>query len=104
MEHALYGSCRDAVAFGDLADTQATLTILLDSGTVQHQGCSADSLAVETCAPHPGTDSLDDEIAFKFGDGADDDDDGAAQRTAGVDLFPEADELDSDSIEFVEHI
>ena len=43
-------------------------------------------------------------IAFEFGDRADDDDDGPAQRAAGVDLFPEADELDSDPVEFVEYI
>ena len=43
-------------------------------------------------------------LAFELGDGADDDDDGPAQRAAGVDIFPEADELDSDPVQLVEHI
>ena len=45
---------------------------------------------------------LDDKAAFEFGDGADDDDDGAAQRAAGVDLFAETEELDAQVIKFVE--
>ena len=104
LEHALYGGRRNAVASGDLADTLAALAILLDRGSVQHQGSSADSLAVQTGTPHAGADSFDDERPFQLGDSADDHDDGAAQRSAGVDLFPEADELDSDSVELVEHI
>ena len=44
-------------------------------------------------------------IAFEFGDGADDDDDGAAQWAAGVDLFSEAEtNSTADPVEFVEHI
>jgi len=73
----------------DLADALTTLTISLDSGTVQHKGSSADSLPVETGAPNAGTYSLDDERAFEFGNGADDDYDGTAQRAAGVDIFSE---------------
>jgi hypothetical protein len=92
------------MAFGDLSDALATLTVLLDGGDVQDQRSSTDSLAVEAGAPHAGADPLNDEIAFEFGDSADDDDDGAAQRAAGVDLFSEAGELDSDPIEFVKHL
>ena len=84
-EHALYGSRRDAMAFGDLAKALATLTILLDGGAVQYQRSSADALAVEAGAPHAGAHPLDDQDAFQLSDGADDDHDGAAQRAAGVD-------------------
>jgi hypothetical protein len=38
MEYALYRGRRDAVLFGDLAETQATLTILLDGGNCPAPG------------------------------------------------------------------
>ena len=41
--------------------------------------------------------------AFEFGDRSDDDDDGAAQRAARVDLLAEADELDVEPVQLVEH-
>jgi hypothetical protein len=47
---------------------------------------------------------LDDQIAFKLGDGADDDHDRAAQRAACVDLFAEADELDVQAIQLIEDL
>ena len=90
--------------FCDLPDALATLTVLLDSSVVQYQRSSADALAFEPCAPHAGAHSFDDQRAFELSDGADDDHDGPAQRAAGVDIFAEADELDSDPVEFVEHI
>ncbi len=82
------------MAFGDLAEALATLTVSLDGGIIQDQWVAADVLAFETGAPHAGAHPLDDQVAFQFGDGADDDDDGPAQRAAGVDIFPEADVLD----------
>ena len=50
-------------------------------------------VAFKARAPHAGAHSLDDQVAFEFGDGADDHDESAAQRATGVDIFPEADEL-----------
>ncbi len=50
--------------------------------------------AFELGAPHSGAHPLDDEIPLQFGDGADDDDHGAAERTACVEIFPEANLLD----------
>ena len=47
--------------------------------------------------------SLDDQVTFEFGDGADDDHDGPAQRAGSVDLLAEADELDVEPVELVEH-
>ena len=49
--------------------------------------------------PHP----VDDEVPFEFSDGPDDDDDGPSQRAAGIKIFPEADELDVEVVEFVQH-
>ena len=65
---------------GDLSDALTTLTVLLDGEVVQHERSSADPLAFKACAPHAGAHPLDDQTAFQLGDGADDHDDGAAQR------------------------
>jgi hypothetical protein len=92
------------MSFGDLADALTTLTVLLDGGAVQHQRSSADALAFETGAPHAGAHSFDYQVTFEFGDGADDDYDGAAQRAAGIDVFPKRDVLDPYSIQLVQDI
>ena len=100
---ALDGGRRNAVPFCDLPDALATLTVLLDSKVVQHQRSPADALAFEPGAPHAGAHPFDDQAAFQFGDGADDHHDGPAQRAGGVDIFPEADELDFDAVQLVEY-
>ena len=58
--------------------------------------------AFEPGPPHAGLDSLDDQVVFQFCDGADDNDQGAAQRAARVDLLAEADELYIDALQFIE--
>src|SRR5664280_457627 len=103
-EHTLHGGRRDAMAFGYLAETLALAAVLFDSGAVQNQRLTADVLTFETGAPHAGAHPFDDQTAFKLSDGADDHDDSPAQRAAGVDVFPEADVLDADPIQLVEHI
>jgi hypothetical protein len=67
------------MAFGDLTQALAPAAVLFDSGTVQYQRLAADVLTCKTSAPHAGAHPFDDKAAFEFGDGADDDDDGAAQ-------------------------
>ena len=68
---------------------------------IPHQGIAinvewrpADMPALELGAAHAGAHTLNNQVAFQFGDGADDDDHGAAERPAGVDVLAEADELD----------
>ena len=80
------------------------LAISLNSGMVELQRMAADVTAFESGSPHACAHSLDDEVALKLSDGADDDHDGSAQRSAGVDLFPERDELDAYPVQVVEHI
>jgi len=41
---------------------------------------------------------------FQRGDGSDDDHDGPAQRAAGVDLLAEADELEVEPVQLVQHL
>ena len=92
------------MAFGDLAQALAMLAVAYDRGMVQHQRIAADVLAFEAGAPHAGAHPFDDQVALQLSDGADDDYDGSAQRTAGVDLLPERDELDAYPVQVVEHI
>ena len=103
-QHKLYGGRRDAMASGDLAQALAMLAVAYDRGMVQHQRIAADVLAFEAGAPHAGAHPFDNQVAFEFSDGADDDHDGSAQRTAGVDLFAETNELDAYPVQVVEHI
>ena len=92
------------MGFGDLAQALAILAVSLDGGMVELQRITADVLAFEASAPHAGAHPFDDEVALKLSDGADDDHDGPAQRTAGVELFAETDELDAYPVQVVEHI
>jgi hypothetical protein len=91
------------VAFGDLAKTQATLTVLSDGSIIEYQRSSADSLAFEPSAPHAGTHSLDGQTTLELRHGTDDDYDGAAQRAAGIEIFPEANELYFQTVQLIEH-
>ena len=70
------------MAFCDLSDALALAAVSLDGGVVQYQWIAADMLAFEPGAPHAGAHPLDDQVAFQFSDGADDDHDSPAQRVA----------------------
>jgi hypothetical protein len=93
--NSLDGRRGNTVSPGDLADALAIQPVLLDSGVVQFQRLAADVLTFQASAPHAATHPLNDQAAFEFSDSADDGYDGAAQRAASVDVFPEADILDS---------
>jgi hypothetical protein len=62
-EHALYGGCRDAVAFGDLAKALALLAVALDRSIVELQRVATDVLAFEAGAPYAGAYPFDDQVA-----------------------------------------
>src|ERR1700731_3345623 len=78
-----------AIALSDPSQALATLTVLQDGGAVQHKRLAADVLTVETSAPHAGAHPFNDQAALEFGDGADNHDDGPAQRSGGIDVLPE---------------
>ena len=103
MEHAVNGGSGDAVLPCDLTEALSMLTVSTDRFAIEAERGSSDVPAFEAGAPHAGTDSLDDQVAFELGDRSDDHDDGAAQWAARVDLLAEADELDVEPVEFVEH-
>ena len=91
------------MAFGDLAKALAMLAVSLDGEVIQYQRISADLTVFKPGAPHAGAHPLDYQAAFQLGDAADDYDDGRAQRPSSIDALPEADELDADSVQFVQH-
>ena len=88
---------------GQLAQALSALAIAEDGGPVEFERLAADVASFEPGAAHAGADPLDNKVALQFRDRPDDDYDGAAQRAAGVDLFSEADELDVEAVELVEH-
>ena len=92
------------MCLGDLTQALALLPVTLDSLPIQFQRTASDGTAFELSSPHTGTDSLDDQAAFEFSDCSDDNYDSPTQRSAGVDLFSEADELYVQSVEIIQHI
>jgi len=86
-----------------LAKTLPVAAIAMDGFTIHGQRISSDVPALELGAPHAGAHPLDDQVAFEFGDRADDHHDGAAQRAARVDLLAEAHELDVEPAQFIKH-
>ena len=75
------------MSFGDLAQAEAVAAVAEDGFAIEVKWFSSDLTAFESGAPHSGSHPLDDQVAFEFGDHADDGHDGAAQGTARVDLL-----------------
>jgi hypothetical protein len=80
----------------------------LSAGTVPKNGNAidverpaADVPSLESGPAHSCADPFDDQIPFQFGDGPDDDDHGPAERAAGIQVLPEADELDAEMVELI---
>src|ERR1700751_3749895 len=91
------------MALGDLAKALATAAIATDGLVIQRQRSASDVAPFELGAPHAGAYPLDDQVAFQFRDRADDDYDGPAKGAAGVDRLAEADELDVEPVQLIEH-
>ena len=92
----------DSVRAGDLAQAVSGLPITDDGAAIYLQRPAADMPALELGAPHAGAHPFNNKVAFQLGDGADDDHHGPAQRSARIDIFAEADELDVEMIELVQ--
>ena len=90
------------MASRDLAKTLSAAAIRTDCIAIENQGHATDVPALEPGPAHAGFHPLDDQIAFELGDRGDDYHDSPAERPAGVDVFPEADELDVETVEFIE--
>ncbi len=83
---------------GQLTQTEAMGSIPEQGLTIEVEPGATDVLAFELGSPHTSPDALNNKVAFQLGYGADDDYNSTAQWTAGVDVFPEADELDVEMI------
>ncbi len=101
MDDAVDGGAGDAVSAGKLAEALPMLTIRQDRSTVQFQRLASDMPSFEASAAHAGAHPFDDQAAFQLGNCSDDDHDGSAERSAGVDLFAERDELDVEVAELI---
>jgi len=104
VNYLVDGGSGDSVDLRDLAQALAEAAILEDSNEIEIERLAADVPAFELGPAHSCTNTLDDQAPFEFRDCADDHDDSAAQRAAGVDLFAEADVLDAEPVQLVEHI
>ena len=102
-EHTVDGGAGDQMALGQLAETLTSLPVLKDGVAIKNQRLASDVPALQFGAAHPVPHPLDDQVALEFGDGSDDDDYRPAQRPAGVDLLAEADELDVQTVQLIEH-
>src|SRR5665213_3364439 len=74
----------------------------MDGRLIENKRLTSDLAPFELGAAHACPHALDDEAALQFSDGPDDDYNGPAQRSAGVDLFAEADELDVQPVQLVQ--
>ena len=90
------------MGFGDVGERDPTITIMQDCQSIDIDRPSADVSAFELGAPHAGAHPFYDEIALEFGDGTDNDDHCPAERSAGVDILPERDELDVEVVQLIE--
>ena len=97
------GSTADAVELGELSEALATSAVLYEGVAVDIEWRPAEALTFEPGAAHAGAHPLDDQVAFQLGDRAHDDHHGPAQRTAGVDVLAEANELDVEVVELIQH-
>jgi hypothetical protein len=88
---------------GDLTQALAPSALLENSNPIDIEWPPADMPAFQPGAAHACPHLLDDEIPFEFCDGADDDHDGSPERAAGIEVLAEADELDVEMVELVEH-
>jgi hypothetical protein len=91
------------VHLGQLAQTEAMGTITEQGFPVNVEPRTADILAFQLSSPHTGPHALNNKVTFQFGNSADDDHHGAAQWTARVELFTEADELQVEVVQLIEY-
>jgi hypothetical protein len=91
------------VGLRDVGQAIAAVAVPEDCNPVDLEWTSADVPALQPGATHSCPYPFDDEIALQFGDRSDDDDDGPSERAAGIEILPEANELDAEVVEFVQH-
>jgi hypothetical protein len=71
VDHIAAGGAGDAVLLVDLAQAESAPAIAKDGFAVKLEGLASRLAVFEARPPHAGTHLLDDQVAFKFRDGAD---------------------------------
>lgn len=89
---------------GDLGEAESAFSIAEYRGTIDVERRPSDPPAFESGAPHAGAHSFDDQVPFKLGNGADDHHDCSTERSTCVQRLTEANELDLQVIQLIEHI
>src|SRR5262252_1621951 len=102
MKNAMDAGSRDPVSLGEFAETHAAFPIAQDSRTIDLEWLASQLSAFESGAPHPAAHSLTNQTALEFGNQGDDGEQGSAKRTLAVDIFPQRDELDAQSVQLIE--
>src|ERR1035437_4711969 len=97
------GRAADKIALRQLSQAVTLLAVTMVSGTIEYQSFPPDMPAFELGPPHAGSHTLDYQATLQLSDGADDDHHRPAQRPARVDLLSEADELDFQPVELIQH-
>jgi hypothetical protein len=92
------------VEFSHLGQAHTGSSIAKHTSAIDLEWSSPDVPSFKPGPAHAGPDPFDDQVALELGDGADDDHHGTAQRAPGVDILAEADELDSQVVELVQHL
>jgi len=92
------------VSLCDVGQAVAPVAVAEDGNPVDLERAPADVPALQPGAAHPCPYPFDDEIALQFCDRPDDDDDSPPERVAGIDALAEADELDAEAVELVQHL
>ncbi len=103
IQHPPHGGRRDAMVPGDLPEALSLAALTQDGLAIKVERSASDVPAFETGSAHSGLDAFDDQRAFQLSDGPDDDHNGPAQRTTGVDLLAETDELDLQMVQLIEY-
>lgn len=89
LQDAADSRLRDTVCSGDLGERHAAGAITHDGEVVDIEWAAADVTTFEFGSAHAGPHSFDNQIPLQLGDGADNDDDGAAKRAARIDALSE---------------
>ena len=103
FEQANDGGAGYAVGLRYVGQAIAPGAVPEDSNPIDLDQASSDMPALQPGATHSCPYPFDDEVALQLGDRPDDDDDGPPERATAVDALPEADELDAEAVELVQH-
>ena len=85
----------------DLVQAETALAVTQYRITVNAQGRTPNLTTLQTCPPHTCLDSLHDGLLFNLSNRPNNDDHRSAKRASGVNVLPQAEELDAKMVQFV---